>query len=55
MIPEWKLEETSIKVLELLDDFHFFIICRNYIVTHFYYFSTFKIIIANLNRNPLDF
>ena len=31
MIPEWKLEEKSIKVLELLDNFHFFTICRNYI------------------------
>ena len=38
-----------------LHNFHFFIMCRLSLATQFYYFSNFKLPIANLEKKPFDF
>ena len=38
-----------------LHNFHFLIMCRLSLATQFYYFSNFKIPIANLDRKRFDF
>ena len=38
-----------------LHNFHFFIMCELSLASPFYYFSNFKIPIANLDRKRIDF
>ena len=38
-----------------LHNFHFFILCRLFLATQFYYFSNFKIPVANFDRKRFDF
>ena len=54
MIQEWNLKEATIKALESLDYFHFFIICRNYFPDSVL-LSSFKILMPNLDRRRFDF